>query len=391
MKKKSSILDAYKEKRDFQVTPEPPPGPVGPRRGPPRFMVHKHDARRLHYDLRLEMDDALASWAIPKGPSYDPKVRRLAIQTEDHPLAYGEFEGRIPEGEYGAGDSLIWDRGVYETVPPGQGSFMRKKGHVEFVLWGEKLKGRWHLVRTRAPGKTDKAQWILFKAKDEHASEIFDVVVERPESVKSGKRVTRGPIPAHVGAAPGDPVKMLIAVWPPLVPAGRPVKEAPPDFLLEAYGDGPRALAGVSRGRVALQSEKGRDLAAVNPVAVSALARLAVIEAAVDGELSLDGTRFVAHDLLWLDGADLRDRPLEERRELLAGILPPRDRRVSLAPQPADGSERALAAARRQGLTRLMAKRRQSRYASGPSRDWRPVETPKGSGPSRPLRRKKPH
>src|SRR5262245_13577822 len=105
--RRRSNLRKYEEKRDFAVTPEPPPGPPTPRAGPPMFMVHKHDARRLHYDLRLEMDGALASWAIPKGPSYDPKVRRLAVQTEDHPLEYGQFEGRIPEGEYGAGDSII--------------------------------------------------------------------------------------------------------------------------------------------------------------------------------------------------------------------------------------------------------------------------------------------
>jgi bifunctional non-homologous end joining protein LigD len=156
-------------------------------------MVHKHDATRLHYDLRLEMDGALASWAVPKGPAYDPKVRRLAVETEDHPLEYGSFEGRIPDGQYGAGDSLIWDRGTYETVPPGQASAMRKKGHIEFELHGKKLKGRWHLVKTRSePGQSP--QWLLFKSrKDEYAKPDYDIVAERPESVVSGKRVTHGP------------------------------------------------------------------------------------------------------------------------------------------------------------------------------------------------------
>src|SRR5262249_58092182 len=123
-------------KRVFQVTPEPAPGVVAPSEVP-TFMVHKHHASRLHYDLRLEMDGALASWAVPKGPSYDPDVKRLAVQTEDHPLEYGSFEGRIPDGEYGAGDSLIWDRGVYETVPPGQASAQRQKGHLHLMLQGQ--------------------------------------------------------------------------------------------------------------------------------------------------------------------------------------------------------------------------------------------------------------
>jgi bifunctional non-homologous end joining protein LigD len=187
-------LSEYRKKRDFQATPEPAPGKrVARRPATPTFMVHKHDATRLHYDLRLEMDGALASWAVPKGPAYDPKVRRLAVETEDHPLEYGSFEGRIPDGQYGAGDSLIWDRGTYETVPPGQASAMRKKGHIEFELHGKKLKGRWHLVKTRSePGQSP--QWLLFKSrKDEYAKPDYDIVAERPESVVSGKRVTHGP------------------------------------------------------------------------------------------------------------------------------------------------------------------------------------------------------
>src|SRR5881394_1279855 len=124
-------LREYRRKRRFTATPEPRPTRVRPsERERPRFMVHKHHARRLHYDLRLEMDGALASWAVPKGPSYSPAEKRLAVETEDHPLEYGEFEGRIPDGEYGAGDSLVWDRGWYETIPPGSPSEQRKKGHL---------------------------------------------------------------------------------------------------------------------------------------------------------------------------------------------------------------------------------------------------------------------
>src|SRR5213080_1312516 len=175
---KRKRLPEYEAKRDFTITPEPAPGAVAP--SPvPTYMIHKHHATRLHYDLRLEMDDALASWAVPKGPTYDPDVKRLAVQTEDHPLEYGSFEGRIPDGEYGAGDSLIWDRGVYETVPPGQASQQRKKGHLHLVFSGEKLVGSWHLVRTRGPAGT-KSNWILFKAKDELADKSRDIVTDEP-------------------------------------------------------------------------------------------------------------------------------------------------------------------------------------------------------------------
>src|SRR5438270_10465628 len=162
-------LREYRRKRRFAATPEPRPSRVRPsERERPRCIVHKHHARRLHYDLRLELDGALVSWAVPKGPSHDPKERRLAVRTEDHPLPYADFEGRIPEGEYGAGDSIIWDRGTWRTVPPGKAKEMLRSGHLVFELEGEKLEGRWHLVRTRA-SSSGKEQWLLFKGKDEQA------------------------------------------------------------------------------------------------------------------------------------------------------------------------------------------------------------------------------
>lgn len=328
-------LGEYRRKRNFGVTPEPAPETPAPReRAADRatFMVHKHDARRLHYDLRLEMDGALASWAVPKGPSYDPAIRRLAVQTEDHPLAYGGFEGRIPDGEYGAGDSIIWDRGTYETVPPGRASAMRQKGHVEFVLHGEKLHGRWHLIRTRA--RDGKAEWLLFKAHDEHASTTYDVVADRPESVVSGRSITRGPTPARVVHATSTPIEVLLRVWPP------------PDA--DDSGAGERALAAVAHGRVALQSAEGRDRAAGAPDVVAALARVRAVEAVLDGRLSgARSVKFAPQDLLWLDGADLRERPAAERRELLRVLLASAgdaDETRGLIRPPARGKPKAGAA-----------------------------------------------
>src|SRR5579863_4005607 len=189
--KVSDRLETYRAKRRFEVTPEPAPREESSQGGTQAgkktasglvFAVQKHDARRLHYDLRLEIDGAMASWAVPRGPSYDPTVRRLAVQTEDHPMDYNAFEGRIPDGQYGAGDVLIWDRGTYETVPPGQERPMLEKGHLHVRMFGEKLVGDWHFIRTnRSPGddgagKAGKAQWLFFKAKDARANPAYDVV-----------------------------------------------------------------------------------------------------------------------------------------------------------------------------------------------------------------------
>ncbi|TMA41726.1 MAG: ATP-dependent DNA ligase [Deltaproteobacteria bacterium] len=209
-------LPEYEARRDFAVTPEPPPGAVVPH-PEPTFVVHKHDATRLHYDVRLEMDGALASWSVPKGPSYDPAIKRLAIQTEDHPLEYGSFEGRIPDGEYGAGDSLIWDNGTCDSVPPGKLSEQRKKGHIVVEFHGKKLQGQWHLVRTHG-GAPGKAQWLMFKAKDGKENPAYDVVAERPESVVSGRVATRGPERSGKLRAPrAAPDAILRGYLPPML------------------------------------------------------------------------------------------------------------------------------------------------------------------------------
>jgi len=153
-------LTEYRKKRDFEKTSEPPPET---KRSTKKlhFVVQKHDATRLHYDLRLELDGVLKSWAVPRGPSLDPNVKSLAVEVEDHPVAYAKFEGLIPEGQYGGGTVIVWDRGVWK--PAFDPHFGLKKGHLEFELEGEKLSGRWHLVRIRKEG--EKQNWLLMKAK----------------------------------------------------------------------------------------------------------------------------------------------------------------------------------------------------------------------------------
>jgi bifunctional non-homologous end joining protein LigD len=384
-------LELYRAKRDFRITPEPAPDRPRSRPGSPSFVVHKHHARRLHYDLRLEIGGALASWAVPKGPSYDPAEKRLAVETEDHPLAYGEFEGRIPDGEYGAGDSIIWDRGTWDTVPPGQAEAQRQKGHIVAELRGEKLRGQWHLVRTRSPGR--KASWLLFKVNDERARRGYDVVAERPESVVSGRQATRGPVAARTARAPHPtPIELLLRVWPPMLATLASEDDVRASHRLEVKYDGFRALAGLSGGRIALQSRSGLDLVRRFPGVAAALQRIGVGEAVVDGEIvsaakdeaarsrfqSLQGdptgAAYVAFDLLWLEGEDLRALPLEARRELLESLLAGAPRSIQLAEEIEGPVDRAMARARKVGWEGLIAKRRGSCYQGRRSREWLKVK-----------------
>ena len=378
-------LPEYEARRDFSVTNEPAPGDA-PAHAVPTFVVHKHDATRLHYDVRLEMDGALASWSVPKGPSYDPGVKRLAIQTEDHPLEYGKFEGRIPDGEYGAGDSLIWDNGTCDSVPPGQLSQQRKKGHLVVEFKGHKLNGQWHLVRTHG-GAPGKAQWLLFKARDGAEKDGYDVVAERPESVVSGRAATRGPVRESKLALPRPaPDALLRQMMPPML--ATLVAEPPPgEWTLELKYDGYRALSAVSNQRVAMWTRNALDLSARFPALAQSLGRLVVGDAVIDGEVAILDTAGVsrfealqqgrkdeavlfAFDLLRLDGDDLRARPLHERRDLLRSLLSnaPANLRVSEElPGPVDA---ALAEVKRRGGEGLMLKAPASVYEQRRSREW---------------------
>jgi len=179
-------LSEYQKKRDFPATPEPS-GEVTKRNSEPIFVIQKHDASNLHYDLRLESEGVLKSWAVPKGPSMDPKVKRLAVPTEDHPMAYANFEGVIPEGHYGAGTVIVWDSGVFKNTKGEDASFAENlsDGHATIFLEGSKLKGDFALIRTGRGGK--RHQWLFFKMKDEYAAPETDITVEKPNSSKTGR------------------------------------------------------------------------------------------------------------------------------------------------------------------------------------------------------------
>jgi bifunctional non-homologous end joining protein LigD len=403
-------LETYRAKRRFDVTPEPATqgrssqGLAGEEKktaeAPLAFVVQKHDARRLHYDVRLEVDAAMVSWAVPKGPSYDPTVRRLAVQTEDHPMEYNAFEGRIPEGEYGAGDVLIWDRGTYETVPPGQQRAMLDKGHLRVRMFGDKLVGEWHIVRTdRRGGKMDdgtgrpgKAQWLLFKAKDALANPSYDVIAERPESVVSGRSATRGP--RRVGASEkGRSARALLdAVQGPALATAVTTVPDPSRWLFEVKYDGYRLLGCKAGDDVRLYTRHGNDWTdRFGPIA-KALAKLGARECVVDGEACvvdkkgrpsfgalqdwLSGSAkdapiaYAMFDLLWLDGRDLRGEPIEARRELLEGLLRGHGAPLSFSSAVEGDLPLLLSAAKQGGLEGLVAKRKGSTYVPGRSGSW---------------------
>jgi len=187
---KTAPLAEYKRKRDFEKTAEPEGKPVAKRsRRALRFVIQKHAASRLHFDFRLELDGVMKSWAVPKGPSYDPSVKRLAMEVEDHPIEYNTFEGTIPKGEYGGGTVMLWDRGTYEPEGGGGEAALREgyeRGDLKIILHGKRLEGAWVLVRMRR-GEEGRAQWLLIKHRDETADDSYDVTAEVMTSVASGR------------------------------------------------------------------------------------------------------------------------------------------------------------------------------------------------------------
>jgi len=204
---RSTALSEYRHKRDLASSGEPSGDAIGRHRGAAAFVIQKHHASHLHYDFRLEVGGVLVSWAVPKGPSLDPSVKRMAVHVEDHPLSYAAFEGSIPAGSYGAGDVIVWDRGTWQAE--GNARDALAAGKLAFVLHGQKLKGAWELLRMRA-AHPRREHWLLFKKRDAHArtQEEFDVVAQQPGSVVSGRLL---PVDTHTAGeaqeSPANPVR----------------------------------------------------------------------------------------------------------------------------------------------------------------------------------------
>ncbi|MDR0209953.1 MAG: DNA ligase D [Pseudomonas putida] len=393
-------LQEYQRKRDFNATPEPA---GARRRGQPahalQYCIQKHDASHLHYDFRLELDGTLKSWAIPKGPSLDPKVRRLAIHVEDHPLDYANFEGHIPEGHYGAGDVIVWDRGVWE--PEGDPHSAYAKGKLRFRLQGEKLAGVWNLFRTHLAGK--KEQWMLVKSDDDQARSETDysIVDAQPDSVLSERtlvpRRAKPPAkPTQRTASPRARASSARNAELPerLEPQLATLVDAPPagDWRYEVKFDGYRILARIEGADVRLFTRNGHDWSAKMPHQVAALRKLKLKSAWLDGEVVVAGENGLADfqalqnafdtehderityylfDLPFLGGQDLRQVPLQDRRETLRQLLEGREsEQVKYSAdfdQPVDS---LLDSACRLELEGLIGKRADSPYSGRRSSDW---------------------
>ena len=407
-------LEDYRRKRDFAKTPEPAPGdvaaggaaPPGARR---RFVVQRHRATRLHYDLRLEIDGVLVSWAVPKGPTQDPDIRRMAVHVEDHPLEYFDFEGVIPARQYGAGDVTVWDWGTWEpeaeTPDPPRAI---EDGELKFRARGQKMNGRFTIVRTsRRSGTAPRSafeddegeQWLLIKKRDEHAENGWDAE-DHPQSVKSGR--TNDEVKAN---APAIWVSEMPAATAQIDLSG--AREAPmprylepmkatlatkpfrdEDWLFEVKWDGYRVEAVIRDAKVSLFTRNGHDAEAYFPRLLTPPTWIEAREAIVDGEVVALDERgrpdfgllqerisagrtgrpvplvFQAFDILHLDGRSLLDVPLEQRKKLLELVVRP-SARVQVAPAIETEGIAFFEAAKAQDLEGIVAKHRRSRYEPG--------------------------
>lgn len=428
----SRTISEYNRKRNFSVTSEPP-DEEAPRKGKRaatalRFVIQKHDARRLHYDFRLELNGTLVSWAIPKGPSFDPRDKRLAVHVEDHPLSYAKFEGSIPKGEYGGGDVIVWDEGVWQ--PHGDANVGYKSGKLKFTLIGEKLSGDWTLVRTRGRGDSTKEQWLLIKERDEAARPIedYDIVQLRPESVLTGSllpmdekakagsvgvttkktsptsaskrksptssdKVTDISVKAAAkksGKAKIDSVEIPDTFSPELAT----LVDEPPvgDWLYEIKFDGYRMLARVKNGKVNLFTRNGNDWTDRLPHQAKAIEALKLGDSWLDGEVVVlnenglpnfqalqnafdekisQNIIFYLFDAPYLNGEDLREHAIEERRAKLEKIIPRKANTPLRYSAAFDADHRSIvSSACAMSLEGVIGKRAGSTYVSRRSDDW---------------------
>ncbi len=406
-------LKPYRARRDPEQSPEPFGGegelralaPAAPR----RFVVQQHAARRLHWDLRLEIGGVLASWAVPRGPSLDPAERRLAVRTEDHPLEYAEFEGVIPEGNYGAGAMIVWDAGSYSSANGEAPDAGLASGKLDLVLEGHKLRGRFALVRTKGEGGRE---WLLLK-KGAKPAGLEEPVVVSPASVLSGLSVeelaagvTRdADVRRRLRGVPRD--EEDVAALRPMLADRAEAPFSDPHWLFELKYDGVRVLAERRGPDVRLFARTGAERTHVYPEVARAVARLPLDDFVLDGELvALDSngrssferlqrrwtqtdprivarlqveipTLLYAFDLLRAAGRDLRGLPLARRKQILS-LFAPRTGVVRFADHVEGDGEALFAAAAEQGLEGVVAKRADAPYEAGRrSRRWQKLRVPR--------------
>nr|WP_295109175.1 DNA ligase D [uncultured Caulobacter sp.] len=404
-------LEAYRAKRDFKKTAEPS-GEVGVAASErARFVIQKHDATRLHYDLRLEHEGVFLSWAVTRGPSRDPHDKRLAVRVEDHPLAYGDFEGTIPDGQYGGGAVMLWDRGWWAPEPGFDLEKGLKKGEIKLVFAGERMKGGWVLVRINNDKKGGKREnWLLIKHRDAFAIEgDLDFLEDTSFSIASGRTMDkiaagkgRAPKPFMTDAGPApDAVWNSKAAKPEKAAAGMPdfvppqlcrLVDRPPGgggWAHEIKFDGYRMQLRVEGGKAALRTRTGLDWSDRFPQLIKDAKDLP--DALIDGEvvaldeagspsfaglqaaLSDEATQdliFFAFDLLHAEGEDLTDLPLAERKDRLKALLPKDGERIRYVEHFKSGGEAVLQSACRMSLEGVVSKKLDAPYRSGKSATW---------------------
>ena len=398
-------LEAYRAKRRFNETPEPEGKPAkrASRKekepGIGIFVVQKHDATRLHYDFRLELDGVLLSWAVTRGPSLNTADKRLAVRTEDHPLEYGSFEGIIPKGNYGAGTVMLWDTGRWEPI--GDPHEELAKGKIAFNLYGQKMRGRWALVLMRKASEK-RENWLLIKERDDEATTERDLVAEEPDSVASGRDLdaiaAEGGIwrsGAHGGAAP-EAARAAKTKRPAFVePQLATLVEAPPDgdgWIFEVKFDGYRTEIGASGEDVRAYTRSGLDWTDRFPNVIAAVKSLDLDGVLLDGEIvALDASGrsnfgalqnalqsgrhdlvYEVFDLLREGKTDWRTAPLLDRKARLAEILAPAKKDgVLVYSDHIEGNGAAmLEMAREKGLEGIIGKRGDRPYRSGRGEAW---------------------
>ena len=406
--KRTGPLDEYKHKRDFRRTPEPKPARKKSKTGD-LFVVQKHRARQLHYDFRLELNGVLLSWAVPKGPSLDPSEKRLAVQTEDHPLDYGSFEGIIPEDEYGGGTVMLWDRGRWSPLEDFKAGLA--KGTLKFKLDGQKLRGAWTLVRLKEKGSSTGKNWLLIKERDEEVrnEETFSVIDEEPFSTVSGRTIgeiasarervwseggsrgaayeiphywRRGLHPA-TDFSPGHLPNARKSKMPhDVIPICFKEAESIPSgagWIHEILQLGERVICLIEDDRVTLRPSPGTDWSQRFPRIVRAASALPIQTALLDGVISgiheakgttSEDAQYNVFDIVFCDGYDLRATALLERKQLLSKTVESAGAPLVYCDHVEGRGDLLVAEARKLGAPGIISRKTTSTYLQGGT-NWR--------------------
>jgi len=401
---KNTALQEYAHKRDFKKTPEPVPRVAETKQAGRGgfYCVQRHDASRLHYDFRLEVNGVLVSWAIPKGPILDPNRKALAMKVEDHPLDYGTFEGNIPEGNYGGGSVMLWDQGTYEVLGEPSAQEQIERGDFKFELQGSKLKGSFAIVHMKHPAKGSRKgnEWLLIKKKDEHAVPDYDIEKfpwsaatrrTQQEIAEETAPLTVSDLKGARKAAVPSSLEAMLATAVTAPPGGS-------HWMYEIKWDGVRALCLIENGSLQVHSRRGNRAEKQYPELADLPEHVNAKTVWLDGEicvLDADGrARFeliqprinakpsaaprlaedtpatlFLFDVLYADGYDLRGVPLEDRKRVLQSLVTPGER-IRISESYATDGAQMLDAARNMGLEGVLAKDRRSKYEEGRSRNW---------------------